>query len=29
MSEQERIRNYGWSVRPKSKFDDQITISES
>ena len=29
MSEQERIRNYGWSIRPRSKFDGQIDISGS
>ena len=29
MSEQERIRNYGWSIRPRSKFDSQIAISGS
>ena len=29
MPEQERIRNYGCSIRPKSKFDGQIAISRS
>ena len=26
MSKQERISNFGWSVRLKSKFYDQIAI---
>ena len=29
MSEQERIPNSGWSIRPRSKFYDQIAISGS
>ena len=29
MSEQERIRNYRWSIRPRRKFDGQIAISGS
>ena len=26
MSEQERIPNFEWSIRPRSKFYDQIAI---
>ena len=29
MSEQERIHNFGWSIRPRSKFYDKIAISGS
>ena len=29
MSEQEKMRHYGWIIRPRSKFDGQSDISES